>query len=170
MVKEIILSRNRGIALVDEEDFNELNQYKWRLHKHKDGHCYAITHVRSETTKSGYTNIGMHRVILKPKSNKQIDHVNNNGLDNRKINLRICNSSQNGGNRRKNKGKTTSEFKGVYWHKRRDKWCAYIRGKHIGSFDSEYSAALAYNKKAKKIFGKFAYLNDVSQMVLPVVI
>jgi len=170
MVKEIILSKNKGVALVDDDDFNELSQYKWRLHKTKDGHCYAKTHIKSDNTKSGYTSIDIHRVIFKPKQNKDIDHINGNGLDNQKINLRLCNPSQNGGNRRKNKKKTSSRFKGVYWHASRNKWDACICRTHIGSFDDEISAALAYNKKAKKIFGKFAHLNNVEQMVLPVVL
>jgi len=163
MVKEIILSGNKGIALVDDDDFNELNQYKWRFVKDNGDLCYAQTNIKSEKTRCGYTTVRMHRVILKLQYNESIDHINHNGLDNRKINLRTCNSSQNSGNRRKTKNKTSSRYKGVSLYKRNKKWDVSIYFNYnriyLGCFDTEELAALAYNKKAVELFGDFAYLN-----------
>lgn len=96
--------------------------------------------------------------------NEQVDHINGDGLDNRKSNLRICNGSQN----RCNKGKpknNTSGYKGVTWHTPNKKWVAQIavNGKHsyIGSFKTKEEAAKAYNKKAKELHGEFARLNNL---------
>ena len=92
----------------------------------------------------------------------QIDHINGNGLDNRKVNLRLCNSSQNQRNARKRKS-GTSRFKGVDWHKESKKWrariCVNRKRIHIGRYKSEFEAAQAYDKKAIELFGEFASLN-----------
>jgi len=88
---------------------------------------------------------------------KQVDHIDRNKLNNRIDNLRISNNAQNNINRTGyNK---TSKYKGVCWFKRNSKWRAYIGGKHIGLFDTEKEAAIAYNTMATKIYGEFAYLN-----------
>ena len=97
----------------------------------------------------------------------QVDHINHDGLDCRRENLRACTVSQNGMNRLINKRKT-SLFKGVVWNKARKKWRSQIKkdGKllHLGSFESEVSAAKAYNEGAKKIFGEFAFFNQIGNL------
>jgi hypothetical protein len=91
-----------------------------------------------------------------------VDHINGNGLDNRRENLRICSQALNCANAKKTKGKT-SRFKGVFWNRQSKKWCAQIGNKKrnhiIGYFNSEARAAQAYNRKAKEFFGEFARLN-----------
>ena len=91
-----------------------------------------------------------------------VDHRNNNGLDNRRDNLRLATSSQNNCNSRKRKN-TTSQFRGVCFCKAKGKWDANINlaGKRIwlGSFDSEIEAGKAYDEAAKKCHGEFARLN-----------
>ncbi len=97
-----------------------------------------------------------------PKS-KFIDHINHNGLDNRKANLRAVSMTQNNWNRRKQRGEFTSRYKGVHFDKESGKWGSSIKckGKQIiiDWFDDEVSAAKAYDKKAKELFGEYAYLN-----------
>lgn len=93
-----------------------------------------------------------------------VDHINHNGLDNRKANLRLATRTQNSWNRRKVKTiKCTSRFKGVSWHKYEKKWQARIQvnkmRKTIGYFDDEIEAAKAYDEAAKKYHGEFANLN-----------
>ena len=110
--------------------------------------------------------IQMHRKILGiiGKIEFHADHINNNGLDNRKNNLRSCTSGQNQMNKRKWSG-CSSKYKGVCWHKRIKKWGVSIQKNreptHVGYFNTESEAALAYNEKAKELFGEFANLNNI---------
>jgi hypothetical protein len=92
-----------------------------------------------------------------------VDHKYGDGLDNRKINLRIATEAQNRYNRRKTSKRTSSKYKGVYYKKQCSKYCAVIgcNGKKtfLGHFDNEIDAAKAYDEAAKKLFGEFARLN-----------
>jgi hypothetical protein len=108
----------------------------------------------------------LHRVILGLSDPAVlVDHINGNGLDNRKSNLRVCNNQQNQANCRK-QANTSSRYKGVRWHKGQAKWNAYIKVdgemKYLGTFIEESKAAMAYNEAAVKYFGEFAKLNEVS--------
>lgn len=106
----------------------------------------------------------MHNLVMKSSS---IDHINGNGLDNRKCNLRKVTQQQNVMNARTNR-KSTSKFKGVCRPKSSTKWIASITHNykhiHIASCDSEVEAARLYNAKAKELFGEFARLNNVSRI------
>ncbi len=106
----------------------------------------------------------MHSLIINPPENFVVDHINHNGLDNRKANLRLATRTQNNCNRRKhNRNKCHSRFKGVSWHKHRKRWSAqiniYRKRKSLGYFEDETEAAKAYDKAAKKYHKEFAYLN-----------
>ncbi len=105
----------------------------------------------------------MHRQIMQPPSDMQIDHIDHDCLNNQRANLRVCTQAQNNANRRKTRG--SSQFKGVYWYASRNKWRANIRvdrqTKHLGYFDDEEDAARAYNEEALKQFREFALLNEV---------
>ena len=104
----------------------------------------------------------MHRQILEAPKGVWVDHIDGNGLNNRKSNLRLCSATENACNRRPVPN-CHSRYKGVSWHKRQKKWAVRIakRGKgiHLGSFDDEIEAAVAYDRKAEVLFGEFAYLN-----------
>lgn len=106
----------------------------------------------------------MHRMIMNASKGFVVDHINHNGLDNRKANLRLVTNAQNSYNRPcfKKKG-SPSQYKGVYWSKRDNKWQVQIsckgKVKTIGQFKDEIQAAKAYDKAAKKYHGEFAYLN-----------
>ena len=165
IMKQIPLTQGK-VALVDNEDYDWLNQYKWYADYRKGiGSFYA---VRQSLQKSGKRHqISMAREILglKYKDLRQADHINHVTLDNRRSELRICTRSQNQMNR-KLVLKISSKFKGVSWHKLTKKWMAYItkdkKRKYLGLFTLEQDAALAYNEIAKKYFGNFAYLNNIS--------
>ena len=106
----------------------------------------------------------MHKVILKVPKGQVVDHINHNGLDNRKANLRPATSEENNRNRRKSiKRKCHSRFKGVNWNKDQQKWAARIcfnrKTKFIGYFNDEIEAAKAYDNAALKYHGEFAVLN-----------
>jgi len=149
-------------AIVDVEDYEKLAKYKWYLSN--NSRCsYALRTIRWENGKNGRTNILMHRLILEPPEGKIIDHINHNSLDNRKANLRFVTTAQNAWNARKRSGKHTSKYKGVSFHKRDRIWQTKIccKGKDIflGNFEDEKAAAIAYDEKAKELFGQYAVLN-----------
>ena len=156
-MRQIELSQGK-VSLVDDVDFEWLNQWKW--YAWKSGNTfYAL-----RTTKKG-TTFRIHRELLGLRfgDGRQVDHVNGNGLDNRRENLRTCTSAQNQYNQKIRQG--SSRFKGVRWSKRDKRWYARIRfnGKqiHLGTFVVEVDAAKTYNKAAIKMHGKFAKLNIV---------
>ncbi len=149
-------------AIVDVEDYEQLSIYKWFAVKY--GRCfYAARKGISKTTRRKTRSIPMHRQILNVPDDKVVDHINHNGLDNRKANLRIVTVLQNSWNARKQNGNLSSKYKGVSLTKRTRRWKAKIsyKGKNIylGCFDDEYSAAKAYDKKAAELFGEYAVLN-----------
>lgn len=144
-------------ALVSPEDFDELNQYKWYASKSR-GRFYALRKLKRVPGKR--PSEFMHRRILNPAPGEHCDHINGDGLDNRRSNLRIANRSQNQMNRGMQKN-NTSGFKGVTSSGNR--WCAYIRcggvSRNLGMFDSPEEAARAYDRRALELHGEFAKLN-----------
>ncbi len=104
----------------------------------------------------------MHRAILNAPKGLLVDHIDGNGLNNRKSNLRLCTFAQNAHNSRPRRN-SSSRYKGVCWHKVKKKWTVsiYKGGKrtYLGYYDDEIEAALAYDRKATELFGEFAYLN-----------
>ena len=110
----------------------------------------------------------MHRELLPVPPGFETDHIDGNGLNNQKDNLRISTRSQNAANSKIRVG-GSSEFKGVAWNKRCRKWRATIgverQVKHLGLFKIEEKAALAYNTAALKYFGEFARLNIVEARI-----
>jgi len=163
MVKIISLSKGKQ-AIVDDEDFEELNKYKWYVLKDtKNGVLYVVRRIRVNKKNKL---IWMHREILKTPSGKMTDHINHNGLDNRKNNLRICNNSQNQRNRgicKKNK----SGFIGVHWRKKAKKWCAQITKDkkviYLGLFTDKIDAAKTFDKKSLELNHDFATLNFITK-------
>ncbi len=155
--RKILLTQGK-YAIVDVEDYDSLNSVKWHAVKNYNV-WYAFRSERINGRKS--SSIQMHRILLKPPEDKIVDHINHNGLDNRKANLRLVSPEQNKWNNRKYRGKHSSKYKGVT--KRDGKWRAYIRHKRkdyrIGCFDNEEAAARAYDAKAKELFGQYACLN-----------
>ncbi|MFA5783698.1 MAG: HNH endonuclease [Phycisphaerae bacterium] len=145
-------------ALVSPSDFPAISQYNWYARK-SNWTCYA-TFCRkiNGRTKS----FDMHRIIMNPPPGLVIDHIDGNGLNNCRSNLRIATPAQNSRNTCAKKN-GQSKYKGVSPEKRRYCWRATltINGKqmHIGQFASEIQAAKAYDKAAKKYHGNFARLN-----------
>lgn len=155
-MKQIPLTRGK-FALVDNEDFDMLNKYKWKSSNTKGKFFYAHRYI-------GNNQILMHRVIMNTPKGFDTDHIDHNTLNNQKENLRIVSRQLNNANRKPNT-KTASGYKGLQWDGRVEKWFAKVmfNKKYIyaGSYLNKIDAAKAYNRLAKKLFGEYAYLNNV---------
>jgi hypothetical protein len=149
------------VAEVDEEDWDDLMQFKWTVYNVKGRPKYA---VRSWKEGGRTRTEKMHRRILGVTNPKvHVDHINGSGLDNTRKNLRVASASQNAANQAPYQG---SEYKGVSFHKKDGLWHARIGfEKHIhfiGAYKCARDAALAYNGAATALFGDYARLNDVA--------
>lgn len=158
---EIPLTQGK-VALIDEEDFETVSLFKWCADKGRRTY-YAVTRNRINGKQ---IKTYMHRLLLNLGKREQGDHINSNGLDNRRsVNLRCSTSSQNSMNQRKQNRKTSSKYKGVYWSKNRKMWHVRINKNgsqiNIGHFYEEDAAGQAYNFVAKELFGEFAKLNPI---------
>lgn len=155
--KKIPLSRGL-YAIVDAEDFDELMKFSWcAVPSSKSGGIFYAKRSSYNPKKT----ISMHRYILGlDKPTPPIDHINGNGLDNRKLSLRTTPPGYNRQNAFKYRG--ASKFKGVY--RKKEKWASSVTmdGKlnYLGVFDTELAAAKAYNAAAKKLNPSFFRLNE----------
>jgi hypothetical protein len=162
-MKTIPLSKGK-VTLVDDKDYNRVAVLHWYASKEK-GLWYARAYCGKSNTLN-QTTVRMHRLILGIMNNPniQVDHRDGDGLNNRRLNLRVATNAQNSMNRRKKIG-CLSQYKGVYLDKRYNKWRASImfnkKRYHLGHYSNEKDAALAYNRKALEFFGEYALLNNV---------
>lgn len=167
-MKEIKVGRDH-VAMVDDADYDLVSRYRWNRRKsNRSRTIYAFTNVdmhgnplttyqaKHQESKDVY----MHKLIT---GFDQTDHINNDGLDNQRTNLREATASQNQANTFKQRGSYSSQFKGVSWDKRKKKWRAcikvYGKYKHIGHFIDEVEAAKAYDRAAIEGYGEFARPN-----------
>jgi len=198
--------------IIDTEDWDKVKEHRWCIMTnnccpyatanipHPDGGWYYSTWQGKERRQRRNTVLLFHHAIMgKPQKGKVVDHINHNGLDNRKDNLRLVTVAQNSQNKRVRKD-SKSGYKGVYevrpyihkykqaytskktgktkiyeyeyLKKLKKPWVAYIsdpdttypnkRNIKLGYFATAEEAALAYNKKAKELFGEYALLNEVN--------
>jgi hypothetical protein len=163
--RRIALTKGQ-FAIVDAADYEELLKYKW--HVAGNGKMlYAQRMARSKRLGQRQYKVKMHRQIMNVPGGLFVDHINHNGLDNRRSNLRIVTKMQNNWNKRKLKSGCSSKYKGVSFFKRSGKWQARIvhNGNNIfiGQYEDEESAARAYDEKAKALFEEYAALNFASR-------
>ena len=152
----IPLANDRGFALVDAADAELVGRYRWRRDSRSDGPDYALTLIMPRPARKS---VRMHVLLM---GQPGIDHVNGDGLDNRRVNLRPATPSQNNANMR-SREECTSRFKGVCWYRRQGIWVAQIgvdgHRRHLGRFLSEEDAARAYDAAALAAWGEYARLN-----------
>ncbi len=143
-------------AMVDDKDFEWLNQWKWYAHR-QNTFFYVRRGINSRIK------ILMHRIILNIQDGLFVDHIDRNTLNNQRSNLRACTNSENQMNTIKPKN-NTSGYKGVIFYKHGRLWAAQIKVNkkqiYIGCFKNKLEAAKAYNIAALKYHGEFAYLNS----------
>ena len=155
-VREIKL--NKGfVAIVDADDYERVSRYKWRV----------MTADRRRTQYARCKIYGqavlLHRFIMQARPGQIMDHINRDGLDNRKANLRFVTRSQNAVNVDKRRSaNATSSYKGVYWDKSKRKWTSrlMVNGKALfRRLPTEEEAARAYDEMAREHYGEYAQLN-----------
>jgi len=152
----IKLSQNKR-AIIDDDDSAIVSRYHWTAVRHGD-RWYAASFRKNAGGKR--QTVYMHRVVHSAPKGLDVDHINMDGLDNRRCNLRIATRSLNMANSRERGGR--SRYKGVSWSKHANKWRAAIQNgkmKNLGYFNTEIEAARAYDVAAKMVFGEFARLN-----------
>lgn len=137
-------------ALVDDDDFPRLAVHRWYL-EHGRSNLYATARARNCNC------LRMHRLLLDPPRDLLVDHINRNGLDNRRSNLRLCTRQQNTAN----SPPRTGRFKGVCSSEGIFRATIVVNAKQInlGRYANEHEAALAYDRAAQEHFGEFAWLN-----------
>jgi hypothetical protein len=158
-MKEIRLTQEK-VALVDDEDYDWLNQWKWSAHEiHRTWYAMRAS-LSWEPTKHM---VSMHREILKAERGVEVDHWDGDGLNNQRDNLRICSRAENAANARKQRN-ASSKYKGVCVTEGKYITAyAYKDNKsyYLGRFKTEEEAAMAYNETAIKFHGEFARLNNI---------
>lgn len=148
------------VAIVDEADAEMVSRYRW---------CYLNVGyaARHERIDGKDRTILMHRFLLGASPEQLVDHINGNGLDNRRVNIRLCSKADNQRNQRRN-SKNTTGYKGVSFDKARGKYSASIgvNGEQItlGRFPTAEEASLAYEEAARRYHGEFAYVHSVNSV------
>lgn len=166
MVKRIDISTPNYpnmFTVVDDEDFDKLKVFKWTA-RARFNTFYAVRR-RHKRELPGSRLIYLHREVMAAEVGIPVDHIDGDGMNNTRSNLRTCTIQQNGQNSRKTKKPKSSKFKGVNFHKRDRVYRARItvcgRKTELGTFRNEIDAAKAYNQAATEHFGEFARLNEL---------
>lgn len=160
-MKEVPLTNSDLVAMVDDEDYEKVSGYAWALTKSGRRTQYAIYDRGHGENR---VRLLMHRLITDAPTGKVVDHINGEGLDNRRANLRVCTITENLWNQPKQrKANTSSPYKGVSYCATTGRWKVQIRkrGKHVwvGRFPTEVEAAEAADDAMVAHHGEFAYLN-----------
>ena len=155
MTREISLTQGK-VALISDEDYEKVSAYRWYANGYKRGRYWYAVHNEGQHPNLKATLL--HRFILDAPKGMVVDHINGNGLDCRRENMRLCTNTEN---IRNQKPRRLGEYKGV--QRRGRGWDALITVNYkvvsLGRFASEEAAARAYDAAAKKYHGEFARLN-----------
>lgn len=163
-MREIPLTQGL-VALVDDEDFEPLTQYRW--YAHRGCHTFYADRKQRINVPPYQKSLTMHRELLQALSGQEVDHIDGDGLNNQRANLRLATTSQNQSNRAMLPNNTSGR-RGVSWHRRDRRWRAAIgqgnKVVHLGLFIDLDDAARAYDLAARSLFGEFARPNFPSEV------
>lgn len=144
------------LAVVDDCDWDAVKMHHWYAYKGRRGTMYVATKL------PGNACVALHRFILRPAPNQQVDHIDRNGLDCRRKNLRVCSASQNQANK-VSRSDCKNPYKGITFNKKRHRWVAQItkdyKNYNLGMYTTAVDAACAYDDAAVEMFGDFARIN-----------
>jgi DNA-binding CsgD family transcriptional regulator len=157
MITAEIRTKDGEVILIDAADVDLVRDYVWTVRRGPFGHQYAQASWKTKK-------VLLHRLIMNPGADQSVDHINNNGLDNRRCNLRLCTHAENMRNRKKHKN-NSSGFKGVYPEGNR--WSARITSNgvrhNLGVFETREEAHAAYVAGAQRLHGAFANPGDLEE-------
>jgi HNH endonuclease len=162
-VKEILLRRG-FVVLIDDDDYLWASQFKWCVYGR-----HAYVHRALKRVNGKQMREHLHRAILglKHGDSKYVDHIDGNGLNNQKSNLRLCTMAENIRNQKLHRNNSTG-FKGVSWNKQKKKFKAYIKRNykniHLGYYRTASEAGRAYDKASQSLHGDFARPNTCNQV------
>lgn len=151
-------------VLVDDEDVERIQEHYWRPDRNIEknpNNWYLVSKMKIE---GKWYNIRLHRFLMNcpPTGGLYVDHINNNTLDNRKMNLRFATVAENAANTIR-KVKSASGYKGVHWNDKSGKWVARVgrktKGVYLGYWDKPEDAAKDYDMMMLEIYGEFAATN-----------
>lgn len=146
------------VTLIDEEDWERVSGFGWYAILTAGGMWRVVATLPNS---DGHKKVYLHRLLLNAPSNRFVDHISGDTLDNRKANLRICTNAENQQNSSGRLG--ASRFKGVSWFARRSRWRVAFNWKgkthFVGYFADEEEAARAYDAAILPLAGEFARLN-----------
>lgn len=166
-MKTIVISSKKygeKHVFIDDEDFEMISNINWCLRKCGENfYAHSPKYIGGgRANRKNFSQL-MHKLVLPCNDSEVIDHIDGNGLNNQKINLRICTQQQNCFNRSRLNKNNISGYMGVTWHKKAEKYMASITkgGKrfYLGLYSSIEEAARTRDKKAIEMFGEFASLN-----------
>lgn len=158
-----IIQLSQGqVAVVDAADYETVSQFKWHAQRARpNASYYALRAAKTEDGRS--TSLSMHRVLVGAKRGQFVDHIDGDGLNNRRANLRLCTASENCQNRRQHRGSVRTPYKGVTYLEATGAYTVQIaaRGKrtYLGIYADPVEGALAYDAAALRLHGEFARLN-----------
>ena len=147
-------------AVIDASDIHLVDGVHWHACPdfRRDGTIRAVYAIRTDRTSPKPRSVSLHRVIAGTPPGFETDHIDGDGLNNRKANLRIATNVHNQHNQRL-QSNNSSGVKGVSWHKATNKWAAHIgiarRRKHLGLFSNLDDAAAAYARASAELHGEF---------------
>ena len=160
-MKRIKLTKGK-YALVDDCDFEYLNQFKWCVNKSYTSDVYYV--VRSKKIDGKWKQVRMHRLIMNAPKGMEVDHKDGDALNNQRCNLRVCTLTQNHLNRPSIKN-CSSKYKGVSWLNMQQKWRVRIsvngKQRDIGCFNTELEAGIIANITIRRYHGEFARTNKL---------
>jgi hypothetical protein len=168
-MKTIPLTQGQ-FAVVDDADYEALSQHKWCAEK-KGRTYYAVRGRKRNERQSGRGNIKMHMVIAGTPPGHDTDHVDGNGLNNQRRNLRVVSHAHNLHNTTRKQHGCTSRFRGISWSARERRWRAAVQvdGRRIelGYFKCEFEAAAAYDAAGIANFGEHFTPNFSASWMAP---